>query len=344
MPLPYRSKQDLFVAGVILPSAALREAIRELAGAATTQTWLLDSNHYEWITWIELIAFSDRPLAVMESLDLLPTHLRLPHQLGPLFHALGWSPHPDAVATLKALADRDPNALGQYEWLEAMIRRRTADAARILLDYLCHGELLNRSRNTGRGVSRLLCDIARADPAFRAELYTRHADVMNADVRSVLELVLLELQAPEAVLFVVRRRSARGQGWDFRLSKGIRNLSVGKRPSTRWTNAVEHFSVGLADFRRQLLAMTVEATTSLLAIRCLEEIDTLRDEHGRVNDEPRHPDLASGTPWPLVFARTYAALAAFPDLDRLPPAAVLAPEGVLHAGIDPTTPLWSSRR
>ena len=32
----------------------------------------------------------------------------------------------------------------------------------------------------------------------------------------------------------------------------------------------------------------------------LEMIDKIRDEHGWPQDEPRHPDLASGAAWPPV--------------------------------------------
>ena len=37
-----------------------------------------------------------------------------------------------------------------------------------------------------------------------------------------------------------------------------------------------------------------------IAGRMLAWIDDLRDEHGRPDDEPRHPWLESGAPWPLL--------------------------------------------
>jgi hypothetical protein len=36
------------------------------------------------------------------------------------------------------------------------------------------------------------------------------------------------------------------------------------------------------------------------AEKCLVEIGKLRDGYGRIEDEPRHPDIASGQPWPLL--------------------------------------------
>jgi hypothetical protein len=32
----------------------------------------------------------------------------------------------------------------------------------------------------------------------------------------------------------------------------------------------------------------------------LREIDRIRDENGAPENEPRHPDLASGKPWPIL--------------------------------------------
>ena len=36
------------------------------------------------------------------------------------------------------------------------------------------------------------------------------------------------------------------------------------------------------------------------AARWLRQIDAIRDEHGMPEIEPRHPDLASGKPWPIM--------------------------------------------
>ena len=37
-----------------------------------------------------------------------------------------------------------------------------------------------------------------------------------------------------------------------------------------------------------------------LAESCLNYIDYLRDDRGAADFEPRHPDIDSGRPWPLV--------------------------------------------
>jgi hypothetical protein len=41
-----------------------------------------------------------------------------------------------------------------------------------------------------------------------------------------------------------------------------------------------------------------ELPKAALAKRCLKAIDKLRDEHGIAANDPRHPDVSSGKPWP----------------------------------------------
>jgi hypothetical protein len=56
---------------------------------------------------------------------------------------------------------------------------------------------------------------------------------------------------------------------------------------------------GLAALRKQLFGLlAANDGQSKLAERCLIAIEELRDEHGRIDDEPRHPDIDSGRPWP----------------------------------------------
>jgi hypothetical protein len=72
-----------------------------------------------------------------------------------------------------------------------------------------------------------------------------------------------------------------------------------------WPNAYNQFSVPLTALRKALLGMTfANNAESPLAEACLNEIEELRDEYGRINDEPRHPDISSGHPWPREAAIT----------------------------------------
>jgi hypothetical protein len=54
------------------------------------------------------------------------------------------------------------------------------------------------------------------------------------------------------------------------------------------------------ELRQKLLAMTTDGGPTDAAARCLDLIDRTRDEHGRPEAEPRHPDLGSCNPWPII--------------------------------------------
>jgi hypothetical protein len=57
----------------------------------------------------------------------------------------------------------------------------------------------------------------------------------------------------------------------------------------------------LTALRQQLFGIAAaNEPRSALAERCLIAIEKLRDEHGRIDDEPRHPDIDSGQAWPLT--------------------------------------------
>jgi hypothetical protein len=71
-------------------------------------------------------------------------------------------------------------------------------------------------------------------------------------------------------------------------------------PVEDWKGAYNVIPVPAVDLRRKLLAMTGSGGKDDPAARCLNLIDKLRDEYGAPESEPRHPDLASGRPWPIM--------------------------------------------
>ena len=71
-------------------------------------------------------------------------------------------------------------------------------------------------------------------------------------------------------------------------------------PSENWKGAYDIVPTPALEVRRKLLAMTTDGGRSDAAARTLNEIDKIRDEYGAPETEPRHPDLKSGKPWPII--------------------------------------------
>jgi len=52
--------------------------------------------------------------------------------------------------------------------------------------------------------------------------------------------------------------------------------------------------------QRRLTLETATGNEADVALACLIHIDELRDMHGVASGEPRHPDIATGAPWPTL--------------------------------------------
>jgi hypothetical protein len=119
--------------------------------------------------------------------------------------------------------------------------------------------------------------------------------------KDVLERALAKVADPEVILALIRSFAAAGRPYGGGLANAVREIAVGRRPVADWPNAVEYFTVPLTELRRLLFGLAVAGgPQSSVAESCLIAIDELRDEHGRVDEEPRHPDIASGRAWPIL--------------------------------------------
>ena len=73
-------------------------------------------------------------------------------------------------------------------------------------------------------------------------------------------------------------------------------------PVDGYQNAYNVVPIPAVDLRRKLLAMTTDGGPEDIAARWLNLVDGIRDEYGLPQGEPRHPDLSSGKPWPIMTA------------------------------------------
>ena len=172
----------------------------------------------------------------------------------------------------------------------------TESAAGLMIDWICEGNPPGRS-----GFSqKQLATLVKQYPHVRADLLNRYASLPPARPHSLLEAVLREIADAEIVVAFVRDYARHKRPFDGNLAYAIRETAISKRPIADWPNAYNEFSVSLTALRKQLFAMVLEnSAESTVAKACLNEIEELRDEYGRITDEPRHPDIASGHAWPL---------------------------------------------
>jgi hypothetical protein len=304
--VPCATKQRLLkacaMAGEVLRSDFLVAGFDELLEAGKTEPWRLAENHGELMNWVELFAFSDHPEAVLGVLDRLPDQYRYPSSLDRLLSALAKSPHEGALDVLRALARRDPQLLSRHDWAQAVIKLGTEKSGQALLGLVCDGELGNAGGVDSFHLSRQLAHLCGDFPMLKEEILQGYQRLNSGRAKSILESALIELADAAVIRALVRSYAVVGRPYDGGLSHALRNAALGRRPVEGWSaNAYEEFSVSLAELRKELFGLTLaNDSQSRIAEACLVEIEELRDEHGRVDDEPRHPDISSGQPWPPV--------------------------------------------
>lgn len=299
LPRPITQKQRLLSAaartGEVIPTTLLMDGLHDLLEVAKTQTMRLDENRGELMGWIDLFPFSDNPEKVHDALAMLHEHHRRPHALRRLLETLPQSPAGSAFATLERLAADNPAFLREFEWLNALIKLNTEGAALRVLDLLCEGRI---SLHDGFRLSSALTGWARKYSTVRDEIISRYRALPAGDIRRVLEMAMDDL-TDEEIFAELFEGNVDAPYPISSLAPSIRNLAIGSKPSDEWVGALDEFGVPLTRLRARLFAMLpANDARAQLAKQCLIEIEKLRDDHGRVNNEPRHPDIAACRPWP----------------------------------------------
>jgi len=313
LPQPYGTKLRFFTAlvnaGELIDAQLIVESIDALLEDAKAKPWLLQENQGEIDRWLLLLPFTSRPEVTLEVLARLHPHIRLPWRLRPLLMALGFAPSDTAEQVLKGLAKEDTRFLSEYEWFSALEKRNTLSSLRILLDLICGAEAMGEGRRPDSWTfGRRLAAGMQSHPEFRSDIYARVASGVAPAAMAILEYAVAQAPDEAGVMLLVSSHSANGRAFSGTLDSAIENLAVERRPLSDWAGAYEQISAPVPSLRRRLFELSRAATggEASLALACLVHIDELRDRHGVASGEPRHPDIATGAPWPTLLTRSVA--------------------------------------
>lgn len=304
LPQPPKVKREfltaLVLAGEAIPANLVLAGFRELLGDSKSQAWLLDPYQGRLTDWLILLAFSDRPTAVIEAVASLPQPERTPRRLGPLLNALGDAPSEEALQVLETLAREDQALLEDTTWFDALERLGTISAMRLLLRLLEEGKLENR-RGEDRLQSVSLAAVISADSAFRRQVYDTLERLPGGRSRGMVERAIVDAIDMEGIFLLLRGYARHDRGFDRFMYAAIEQLAIDRRPSSEWVGTHELIGRAVPELRKSLFGLIVgRAPEAELAVACLNFIDRLRDDHGPAKAEPRHPDIDSGLPWPLL--------------------------------------------
>jgi hypothetical protein len=305
IPAPLNLQRDLYVAlalsGERLQVDAIQSCIRVLFAESETKPWVLGDHHSAFFGWVELLAFSERPAAILDEVAALEQpHLKHPYQLRGLLSALGASAEPDVEDVLVQFAALIPGLAQQHEWLAALRTRGTDSSGRALLQLLRDGAFDDPEHRDIEALGAHLAELAKNHIEFRADMLGLLEHLDKGILASAIERALLMLPDTESILSLVRYYARTGRSGDD-LYISIRKIAVDERPSAQFSGAVTLFPVPVEDLRRRIFSLALTQTSEAgVARQCLALIDGIRDDYGYPESEARHPDIRSGQPWPLL--------------------------------------------
>lgn len=301
LPVPMLSKHRLLAmwarTGENVPAEVIASGAFELLERAKSETWRLDHGGSELVDWLELFPFSDSPSLVHEVIEAIPERIRTPHNMMRLLQAAHYGPPETGLQLLEQLAASDHAYFRERGWVDAVLKIGTEEATHAVLDHIYTERL---PLNNPYIVSRWLSDLVQKYPSVRVSLLTRYKQDNSLRLQRLLGQILCEVSDQEIFWAAFEQAiETNGEG-QYGLEQILHGLTMGNRPSAQIEGAFEVFGTSAADLRKALFEkLAMDGKQAVVASKCLSWIDDIRDQYGNVVDEPRHPDIKSGRPWPM---------------------------------------------
>jgi hypothetical protein len=291
--------RNLVLSGEEIDVGLVADGIAETFEAAKKETWILtQSEGYELKVWLDLLPFVSKPVEALPILSNMPPLQREPRFLHQMVTALAHAPAAEAEEVLFKLAEADPLFYADHYWRRTALQFGTPSAARRLVDLAAKGTLQGTATMEDWALARDLGALISEYPDLRAHVYELLKDGPTTGGLALLARVVAESPDAKGLLLLVgfqKDPSHSLVNW-----RTIEKVVTDQVPAEDWKGTYNVVPVPVVELRQKLLAMTTDGGRQDAAAQCLNAIDKLRDEHGAPITEPRHPDLESGRPWPIL--------------------------------------------
>lgn len=290
--------QNLILSGESIDIEIVKNGIVEVFDAAKTQAWILWEG-YDLSEWLRLLPFTNRPSEAFDVVRGLPEHRSRMDPLEGLIAALGAAPGDDAENVLFQFAEANPKLYANHAWRDAVIRRGTLSSALRLVDLAANGAFEGKGTDHWH-MAHQLAGLISEHFDLRTHVYQLLKDGAMTPGLALLGQAVAETPDVDGLLQLIKIEIE--HKCSFISSRTIENVVTEHVPSENWKGAYDVVPVPVIELRRKLLAMTMDGGDTDVAACCLRQIDEIRDDYGTPDSEPRHPDLASGKPWPIIHA------------------------------------------
>lgn len=304
---PKRSRSDLFLGLVLsgeeIDTKVVAEGISETLEAAKTDAWILTQDGgYELKHWLRLLPFVNHPTEALAVVRTMPPAQREPSFLEEMVGALADAPSDEAEEVLFKLAEEDARFYSNERWRWTTLRFGTPSSARRIFNLTAHGAFDLKGNNLH--LARELGSLIEAHPDLRSHVYGLLQGGPTTPGLALLAGAVAETPDDDGLLLLIKLEQELKR--TFVSWRTIERLVTEHVPASDLAGAYNVVPVPAGSLRKKLIALTADGSSTDGAARCLRQIDWIRDEHGMPEAEPRHPDLASGKPWPIMQPDPYA--------------------------------------
>lgn len=289
---------SLVLSGEDIDINLVADGIAETFEEAKKETWILtQSDAYQLRHWLRLLPFAEPVSSLPAIVRGMPDAQRHPQMLEELVRGLSSSSSDDAEGVAFTLAEEDPRLYQNHPWRATAFGFGTVSAARLLVDLTVSG-VLDLESHDGWHWQRELGVLISEFSEIRTYVYDLLKDGPTTKQLVLLASAVAEDPDTDGILVLIDFEMKTGRS--FVTWRSIQSTVTEHVPSETWQGAYNVVPVAATELRRKLLAMTGRGGKVDPAARCLNLIDKLRDEYGAPESEPRHPDLASRRPWPML--------------------------------------------
>jgi hypothetical protein len=314
LPQPLSSKRDLLMAmaldGMVLDASLVMQAIDDWLQDASRDertAWHKRQHTWEIEPWLELLPFTDRPRSIIEAMAKVKAFYGSGHwqHFDRVVHAVANAPAPQGETLLGELIRAHKNIASERTWSRTILPRNTVAAALLCVDLVTEGVLGRGPNSVDRWhLGQELAPLVERYPELKRELQNRYRNMMDGAGRALLEHLFAEIGDEDDVIEMVKKYLTTRRGYDGQLAQALRDATLRHDPVPGAATAYYIRPASVAKLRRFLFKLTAGTPQeAALGVRCLMDIDHLRDEHGIAAGDPRHPDIRSGRPWPIEAGR-----------------------------------------
>ena len=306
LPLPLKAKCGLVAAitmsGRIVDATLIEQAIDEWLIEAEKNAWHSRQNTWDIEPWLELLPFSSRPAVIFDALAKVKA-----------FYGTGWAkrwervlrsvaavPGPEGEALLRQLATSHKDIADDYDWMRAILGRNTPDAVLLYVDLYSAGVCGSGSHAAdGWHVGRELAKYVVEFPELRSAMQAKYEAATDSRTSAMFEHLFGEIGSDTDLVTMVEKYAAAGKPFDHRMSAAVESVTVNRVPVREGSITYNVNPASVGSVRKILFGLLAgSAAEAALAAKCLTAIDRLRDQYGIADNDPRHPDITSGKPWP----------------------------------------------